>query len=293
MLLIDTHAHLYGEQFDSDIDKVLERAYHSGIEKVFLPAIDSESHERLLSLCQQSTVNGQRNADDRRQTTDNDQQNADDRRQSTVDGQLTAPSRPAIYPMMGLHPCSVGENYKQELDIAWRYLNNGIKYYAVGEIGLDFHWDVTHKEQQFEAFETQIKWAIEKGLPIVIHARKSTYDCIEVVKKYKGKVNGIFHCFSGSAEEAQEIIKLGFYLGIGGVATYKNSGLQELLKNIDLSHLVLETDAPYLTPVPYRGKRNESSYIRIICEEVARIKGISLAEVAEATSANAMKVFQL
>jgi TatD DNase family protein len=260
MLLIDTHAHLYGEQFDSDIDKVLQRAYHSGIEKVFLPAIDSESHERLLSLSQK----------------------------------YSGPeAKPIIYPTMGVHPCSITENYKQELDIAWQYLNNGTKYYAVGEIGLDFYWDVTHRELQFEAFETQIGWAIEKNLPIVIHARKSTNDCIQVVKKFKGKVNGIFHCFSGSAEEASEIIKLGFYLGIGGVATYKNSGLQELLVNIDMSHIVLETDAPYLTPVPYRGKRNESSYIRIIADEVARIKGLSLAQVAEATSANAMKVFQM
>ena len=263
MVLIDTHAHLYGDQFDSDIDKVLQRAYHSGVEKIFLPAIDSETHDRLLKL---AAAGAQPN---------------------------TNAHLPAIYPMMGLHPCSVNEKYKEELDIAWSYLNNGIKYYAVGEIGLDFYWDVTYREQQFEAFETQIGWAIEKSLPIVIHARKSTYDCIEVVKKYKGKVNGIFHCFSGSAEEAGEIIKLGFYLGIGGVATYKNSGLQELLKEIDLSHIVLETDAPYLTPVPYRGKRNESSYTRIVCEEVARIKGLSLAEVAEATSVNAMKVFQL
>ena len=273
MLLIDTHAHLYLQQFDSDIGPILQRAYHSGIEKIFLPAIDSESHERLLALCQRSTVNGQRNADNI---------------QPSANSHL-----PTIYPMMGLHPCSVKENYKQELDTARRYLDNGTKYYAVGEIGLDFYWDVTHREQQFEAFETQIGWAIEKGLPIVIHARKSTYDCIQVVKKYKGKVNGIFHCFSGSAEEAAEIIKLGFYLGIGGVATYRNSGLQELLATIDLSHIVLETDAPYLTPVPYRGKRNESSYIRIIAEEVARIKGLSLAEVAETTSANAMKVYQL
>ena len=257
MFLIDTHAHLYGEQFDSDIDKVLERAYHSGIEKIFLPAIDHETHDKLLAL-------------------------------SARPG-----DKPAIYPTMGVHPCSINADYKKELDIARAYLYNGTKYYAVGEIGLDFYWDVSYKAQQFEAFETQIGWAIEKSLPIVIHSRKSTYDCIEVVKKYKGKVKGIFHCFSGSAEEAHEIIKLGFLLGIGGVVTYKNSGLQELLKDIDLTHIVLETDAPYLTPVPYRGKRNESSYIRIIAEEVARIKEVSLADVAYVTSDNAMKVFQV
>ncbi|MBS1617852.1 MAG: TatD family hydrolase [Bacteroidetes bacterium] len=257
MVLVDTHAHIYGEQFDSDIEIVLQRAYHSGIEKIFLPAIDHETHDRLLKLCQSST------------------------------------GRQTIYPMMGVHPCSINENYKQELATAVQYLDNGTKYYAVGEIGLDFYWDVTHKEQQFEAFEIQIGWAIERGLPIVIHSRKSTYDCIEVLKKYKGRIKGIFHCFSGSVEEAREIIKLDFMLGIGGVVTYKNAGLKEVLKEIGLDHVVLETDAPYLTPVPYRGKRNEPSYIRIIAEEVAAVTGLSLAQVADITTANALKVFQL
>jgi TatD DNase family protein len=263
MPLIDTHTHIYLSDFDADIDLVLDRAYRNGIEKIFLPAIDSETHERLLSLCQRSTVDSQLNA------------------------------RPTIYPMMGVHPCSIKENYKEELDIAWKYLNDGRKYYAVGEIGLDFHWDVSFKEQQHEAFETQIGWAIEKNLPIVIHSRKSTYECIEVVKKFKGRVNGIFHCFSGSVEEAWEIIKLGFYLGIGGVATYKNSGLKEVLPQIGLSNIVFETDAPYLTPVPHRGKRNEPAYIKLVCEEVAKIMGMSYSEVAEITSQNAMKVFNV
>lgn len=257
MVLVDTHAHIYGEQFDSDIEVVLQRARHSGIEKIFLPAIDHETHDRLLQLCQRST------------------------------------GSQAIYPMMGVHPCSINENYKQELATALRYLDNGTRYYAVGEIGLDFYWDVTHKDLQFEAFETQIQWAIERGLPIVIHSRKSTYDCIEVLKKYKGRVKGIFHCFSGSVEEAREIIKLDFMLGVGGVVTYKNAGLKEVLKETGLDKVVLETDAPYLTPVPYRGKRNEPSYIRIIAEEVAAVTGLSLAQVAGITTANALKVFQL
>jgi TatD DNase family protein len=263
MVLIDTHAHLYGDQFDSDIDKVLQRAYHSGVEKIFLPAIDSETHDRLLKLAA-SEVPPNANT-----------------------------HRPSIYPMMGVHPCSINEKYKEELDIAWSYLNNGVKYYAVGEIGLDFYWDVTYRDQQFEAFETQIGWAMEKGLPIVIHARKSTYDCIGVVKKYKGKVNGIFHCFSGSAEEARRVDQAGILSRHRWGRHLQNSGLQELLKEIDLTHIVLETDAPYLTPVPYRGKGNESSYTRIVCEEVARIKGLSLTAVAEVTTANAMKVFQI
>jgi TatD DNase family protein len=257
MSLIDTHTHIYLPDFDNDIDAVLDRARRNGVEKIFLPAIDSENHERLLKLCQ-SPVTGH---------------------------------QPTIYPMMGVHPCSIKGNYKEEMDIARHYLDNGTKYYAVGEIGLDFHWDVTYREQQHEAFEIQIGWAIEKGLPIVIHSRKSTYECIEVVKKYKGKVHGIFHCFSGSLEEAREIIKLGFYLGIGGVATYKNSGLREVLPQIGLAHAVLETDAPYLTPVPHRGRRNEPAHIKLVCEEVARIMGLSYSEVAETTTRNALKVF--
>lgn len=259
MPLIDTHTHIYLSDFDKDIDSVLDRAYRNGIDKIFLPAIDSETHERLLKLSEPSASN----------------------------------QRPTIYPMMGVHPCSIKEDHKKELDIAWQYLNDGRKYYAVGEIGLDFHWDVTFKAQQHEAFETQIGWAIEKDLPIVIHSRKSTYECIEVVKKYKGKVNGIFHCFSGSVEEAREIIKLGFYLGIGGVATYKNSGLKEVLPQIGLDHVVFETDAPYLTPVPHRGKRNEPAYIKLVCEEVAKIMGLSYGEVAAKTTENALKVFNV
>jgi TatD DNase family protein len=259
MTLIDTHAHLYGTDFDTDIDQMLDRAYRNGVEKIFLPAIDAETHERLLALSSRYPVG----------------------------------AKPELLPMMGLHPCSVKEDYKEELDIALRHLNNGTRYYAVGEIGLDFYWDVTFKEQQFEAFEIQTQWAIERGLPIVIHSRKSTYDCIQVLKKYKGKVTGIFHCFSGSLEEAQEIIKLGLALGIGGVATYKNSGLKELLPQIDMAHLVLETDAPYLTPVPHRGKRNESAYIKLVCETIAQVKGLSYGQVAEATTANALRIFGL
>jgi TatD DNase family protein len=264
MPLIDTHTHIYLSDFDADIAAVLDRAYRNGIDKIFLPAIDSETHDRLLTFSL---------------TPD--------------DGRWTTDKRPSIYPMMGVHPCSIKENYKEELDIAWRYLNNGTRYYAVGEIGLDFYWDVTYREQQFEAFDTQIGWAIEKGLPIVIHSRKSTYECIEVLKKHKGKINGIFHCFSGSLEEAKEIIKLGFCLGIGGAATYKNSGLREVLPQIGLSNIVFETDAPYLTPVPHRGKRNEPAYIKLVCEEVAKIMRLGYAEVAETTTQNALKVFNI
>jgi len=259
MPLIDTHTHIYLSDFDADIQTVLDRAYKNGIEKIFLPAIDTETHDRLLKLSQSAS---------------NSQQ-------------------PTIYPMMGVHPCSIKENYREELEATKKYLDNGTKYYAVGEIGLDFHWDVTFKAEQHEAFETQIGWAIERALPIVIHSRKSTYECIELVKKFKGKVGGIFHCFSGSVEEAREIIKLGFYLGIGGVATYKNSGLREVLPQIGLDNVVFETDAPYLTPVPHRGKRNEPAYIKLVNEEVAKIMGMSFGQVADITTANALKVFKM
>ena len=269
MSLIDTHTHIYLSDFDADIDAVLDRAYRNGIEKIFLPAIDTETHDRLLKLCAKTQA------------------------VSTSSLEIVGERRPSIYPMMGVHPCSIKENYKTELDAAWQYLHNGTQYYAVGEIGLDFYWDVTFREQQQQAFEIQIGWAIEKNLPIVIHSRKSTYECIEVLKKYKGRVGGIFHCFSGSVEEAREIIKLGFYLGIGGVATYKNSGLKEVLPQIGLSNIVFETDAPYLTPLPHRGKRNEPAYIKLICEEVARIMSKSYSEVADITTQNALKVFSV
>ena len=200
--------------------------------------------------------------------------------------------------MMGLHPCSVKENFEDELKIVEQYLNTATKFYAIGEIGLDYHWDLSFREQQLIAFEKQIQMAIERNLPIVIHSRKSTQDCIDVVKKFVGDntnkaVKGIFHCFGGTVEEAKHIVDLGFYLGIGGVVTYKNSGLKEVLQQLNLENLVLETDAPYLTPVPHRGKRNEPSYLKLVCEAVAQVLNKPTEEVAEITSANALRVFQI
>jgi TatD DNase family protein len=186
MHLIDTHAHLYSSEFDQDIETIVERAIRQNVKQIYLPAIDSESHEKLIALYERFPD--------------------------------------LMRPMMGLHPCSVTENPQVELDIAYTLLQSRKDWVAVGEIGLDFHWDITHKEQQISAFRTQIEWAIEADLPIVIHSRKSTYDCIEILKVYKGKLRGIFHCFSGSVEEAKEIVKLDFLLGIGGVVTYKNAG---------------------------------------------------------------------
>ena len=251
--LIDTHAHLYLAEFELDRSMMLDRAKQAGIEKIFLPAIDSSTHTSLLQM-----------------ETD----------------------FPWCKAMMGVHPCSIKENYQEELAIAQQYWSNR-NFVAVGEIGLDFYWDRTFEKEQYEAFRIQIEWALEKNVPIVIHSRQSTLDCVRVLKEYKNSaLRGVFHCFSGSLEEAQEIIKLGFYLGIGGVITYKNAGLGAVLEKIDLSHLVVETDAPYLTPAPHRGKRNESSYISLIAEKIATVKAEKEGKVAEITTQNAENLFR-
>ena len=261
MMLIDTHCHLYLKDYDYDLKAVVEKATQNGVKKIFLPAIDSETHERVHRLA--------------------------DKKFENADPELQ------ILPMMGLHPCSVKENFEDELKIVEDFLNSGRKYYAVGEIGLDYYWDVSFKEQQIIAFERQIEWSIERNLPISIHSRKSTPDCIASVTKYKGRVKGIFHCFSGTLEEAKEVIELGFYLGIGGVVTYKNTNLREIIQRVGLNNVVFETDAPYLTPLPHRGKRNEPAHIRIICETVAQTLNKDINRVAEVTTNNALKVFQL
>ena len=251
---IDTHTHLYLKEFDTDRASMMERAQLAGVDSFYLPAIDSATHEAMIKM-------------------------------ETV--------FPSCKAMMGLHPCSVKENYKEELAIAQAYWDNR-NFIAVGEIGLDFYWDRTFEKEQVEAFRIQIAWALEKKVPIVIHSRQSTLACVQVLKEFKSSLlRGVFHCFSGSVEEAQEIIKLGFYLGIGGVVTYKNAGLGAVIEKISLDHLVLETDAPYLTPVPHRGKRNESSYIQLVAEKIASVKGIDLEIVAEKTTQNAENLFGL
>ncbi|MFZ9878186.1 MAG: TatD family hydrolase [Chitinophagaceae bacterium] len=251
--LIDTHAHLYLAEFELDRSMMLDRAKQAGIEKIFLPAIDSSTHTSLLQM-----------------ETD----------------------FPWCKAMMGVHPCSIKENYQEELAIAQQYWDKR-NFVAVGEIGLDFYWDRTFEKEQYEAFRIQIEWALAKNVPIVIHSRQSTLDCVRVLKEYKNSaLRGVFHCFSGSLEEAQEIIKLGFYLGIGGVITYKNAGLGAVLEKIDLAHLVVETDAPYLTPAPHRGNRNESSYISLIAEKIATVKAEKEGKVAEITTQNAENLFR-
>lgn len=253
MKFIDTHCHLYLPEFAEDIDATMQRAIDIGVEKFYLPAIDSESLTAMLSL------------------------------------EKKYPEK--CIAMIGLHPCSVKENYINELKIVEDLLQQR-KFAAVGEIGLDFYWDRSFDEQQYESFNKQIEWALQYDLPIVIHSRESMQQSIDIVKKHQhGKLKGIFHCFSGTVELAKQITDLGFCLGIGGVVTYKKSGLTELLKEIDLANIVLETDAPYLTPVPFRGKRNESSYLIYIAQKIAEIKNISVEELAATTTANAQKIF--
>lgn len=253
MILIDTHCHLYSEEFAADIDKVIERAEAIGVQQFYLPAIDSTATTAMLEL------------------------------ETRLPGKCIA--------MMGLHPCYVKDNYKDELKLVEEWLAKR-KFAAVGEIGLDHYWDKTHVKEQEEAFRLQIEWSLQYKLPIVIHTRNAMQETINIVKEYVPRgVRGIFHCFGGSVESAEQIIKAGFYLGIGGVVTYPKAGLQETLQHISLDHLVLETDAPYLTPIPFRGKRNESSYLQYVVEKIAEIKKVTVEEVATITTVNAQKIF--
>ncbi|ULQ54958.1 TatD family hydrolase [Flavihumibacter rivuli] len=254
MTLIDTHCHLYLEEFKPDINEVMSRAGSEGVEAIYLPAIDSSEHRNMFDL------------------------------------EAAWPGK--CFAMMGLHPCYVKETVEEELKLVEDWLAKR-PFAAVGEIGLDFYWDRTFEAQQYDAFRRQVILAKQYELPIVIHSRNSTQECINIVKEHQdGHLNGIFHCFSGSYESAKEIIKAGFYLGIGGVLTYKNAGLPAVLEKLSLDHLVLETDAPYLTPVPFRGKRNEPSYLKYVVTKLADIYKVSEEEVAERTTANARKIFK-
>jgi TatD DNase family protein len=256
MIFIDTHVHLYLEEFDNDRDNVVRNAIHKGVNCFFLPNIDSNSIDGMIALSD------------------------------------SFPDH--CFPMMGLHPTSVKANYQEELAIAEKYLSSsGKNFYAIGEIGVDLYWDKTFSKEQYDAFSIQIDWAVKYDLPVVIHTRNSFEEAVEIVeKKNDPMIRGIFHCFGGSIKQAEKAIGLGFKLGIGGIITYKNSGLQHVVSEIALEHLVLETDAPFLSPVPYRGHRNESAYIPIIAQKIAEIKGISLEEVAKCTTVNALGVFQ-
>ncbi len=253
-IMIDTHCHLYSKEFEADIDQVMEKAIAAGIQRFYMPAIDSSTTDAMLAIEQKY---------------------------------------PEAISMMGLHPCSVEENYESELLHVTQWLQKR-KFAAIGEVGLDFYWDKTFMAQQYIAFKQQISMALEYSLPVIIHSRNATKETTDVIASYKGtNLKGIFHCFGGSVAEAKEIIGLGFLLGIGGVVTYKNAGLGEVLREIDLEHIVLETDAPYLAPVPFRGKRNESVYLTQIAEKIAECKNVPLAKVIDITTKNALSIFSL
>ncbi len=252
--MVDTHCHLYAEEFKADIDEVIQKARIAGVEKFFLPAIDNETYLAMMNL------------------------------ETLFPGECFA--------MMGLHPCSVKEDYKTQLSIVENWLSQR-QFIAIGETGLDFYWDKTFVKEQYRALEMQIEWALHYDLPIVLHTRDAMQETINVIKAHSAKgLKGVFHCFGGRLDEAKQIIDTGFLLGIGGVVTYKKAGLDAVLNEIELKHLVLETDAPYLSPVPYRGKRNESSYLKLIAEKIAEIKSISPAEVNRITTENAYRVFK-
>jgi TatD DNase family protein len=255
MRFIDTHAHLYSTPLKENIEGIIKNAMDNGIDTIIMPAIDSTTLDAMLEV----EVNYPKNC----------------------------------MAMMGLHPCSVKENVKEELAIVEVQLQKR-KFIAIGEIGLDYYWDKTFTTQQMEAFEIQIQWALDYKLPIAIHTRSAMGETIEAVKPFAKKgLRGIFHCFSGSRESAEQITSMGFHLGLGGVLTYKNAGVAEAIKDIPMQWLVLETDAPYLSPVPYRGKTNEPSYMIQVAMKLAEIKNLPLHEIASITTSNAEKLFGL
>jgi TatD DNase family protein len=253
MIFTDTHTHLYSQEFENDKIQLIEKAIKNGVTRLFMPNVDVHSIQPMLDLVWQFPEN--------------------------------------CFPMMGLHPCSVDEHVEANLFQIQKWFKKR-PFYAVGEIGLDFYWSTEFKDQQISAFKKQCQWAIQYNLPINIHSRNATDEVIAILTDMQHpKLRGIFHCFSGNAEQAKQITELGFYLGIGGVLTFKNSGLDKAIENIDLKHLVLETDAPYLAPVPYRGKRNESFYTIEVAKKLAELKKVGLQKVADMTTENSKIIF--
>lgn len=255
MKLIDTHSHIYSEAFNEDIAEAIQRAKDANVGQIFLPNIDSESIGPMFKLVKEYPN--------------------------------------FCLPMMGLHPTSVKENYEEELAICEKWLNEE-KFIAIGEIGIDLYWDKTYLKEQLFAFEKQLTWAVERELPVVIHARDSFSEIFEVLESFKSKkLTGVFHSFTGNLEQANKAIDMGFLLGLNGIITFKNSGLDQVVKEIDTEHLILETDSPYLAPTPKRGKRNESAYVALIAEKLAEIHNLSLLEITEITSRNAKSLFKI
>ena len=252
-MFVDSHSHIYSEEFSSDRDEVIARGLLSGVNKIILPNIDSSTIKPLLDL---------------------------------------AGSKPELFiPLIGLHPTSVKEDFRKELEIM-EYWFNKRKFAGIGEIGIDLYWDKTFINEQIEAFRTHIRWAQKAGIPIVIHLRESFQEVIEVVEQEKDQsLRGVFHSFGGTIEQAEHIIDLGFKIGIGGIVTFKNSGLDGVIPNINLEHILLETDSPWLAPVPHRGKRNESAYITAVAAKIAALHQITIEEVGRITTQNAKQLF--
>lgn len=253
--LVDTHTHLFDSQFDGDRENAVKRAVESGVAKLCLPAIDEESLQALLAMCERY--------------------------------------KGVCYPMIGLHPTELPENYRDTLERFYDRLKRDQRFIAVGEVGIDLYWDDTRRDEQLDAFNTQIEWAAEMKLPLVIHSRNAFKELYDTMNAHRGKgLTGVFHCFSGDEEEARKLLSFdGFFLGIGGVLTYKKSQLPGVLKKVPLDRILLETDSPYLSPVPFRGKRNESSYIPHIASFMASVYGCGIERIANVTTANAYRLF--
>jgi len=253
MILTDTHTHIYYETIPEKRELLIQNCFDNQITRLFLPNVNSKSVELISDLCEHYPQN--------------------------------------CFAMLGLHPCDVKEDFEQELSAIKEFINKQ-KIYAIGEIGIDLYWDKTTLQNQQIAFRQQISWAKELNLPVVIHCREAFDEVFEILDELKDdKLRGIFHCFTGDIEQAQHAIRLGFYLGIGGVVTYKKAGLDKVVQQISLNHIVLETDAPYLAPVPHRGKPNESAYLIHVAEKIADLHHISIEELAEVTTANSVKIF--
>ena len=254
-MITDTHTHLYSEQFDDDRKEMMQRAFGAGISRFFIPAIDSSYTQRMLDLETEYSEN--------------------------------------VFLMMGLHPTSVKENYVEELNHVKEWIDKR-NFYAIGEIGIDLYWDKSLLKEQQEAFRIQIQWAKDKKLPIVIHCREAFDEIFEILETEKGDdLFGIFHCFTGSLEQAEKAISYNMKLGIGGVATFKNGKIDRFLNKIDIKHIVLETDSPYLAPTPFRGKRNESSYITQVIDKLVDIYHLNFKEISKITTQNSKDIFRI
>lgn len=253
--IIETHAHIYSDKFEEDINETIDRAKEIGVEKILMPNIDIESIDAMLEMTQKFPD--------------------------------------YCIPMMGIHPCSVKQDFEKVLYQVENWLNQE-KFIAVGEMGIDLYWDKAFEEQQKEAFRIQVGFAKEKNLPIVIHSREANHVVIDLLEELQdGELNGVLHCFSGTLEEANKIVELGMHLGVGGVATFKNGGLDKVLPHIDLSKLVLETDCPYLAPMPFRGKRNEPAFLNYIAAKLSDLQEKTEDEIRLQTSINAKRLFTL